>query len=316
MVMSEGLLVLTILALLMAAAGLLLWGYSTRRQARQSVRRHLEERLAPAPAQVSLSELRFGTPALEDDATELPAGLDRLPVPAWAQGAITPSMLYGGLAAMAGLFLLAWLLTDLMRAAALLVLLLLGGTFYVWLRVQKMRKELARQLPGFLDIITRLIVVGNSTQSAFQTAVGSTKQPLRAHMENTMALMRAGFDLDAALLQTARKVRVEEMFLLSAIMGLGVRYGGRSDALLERVSNFIRDREESEEELSAMSAETRLSAWVLGLLPIVVGGAIMLINGDYFVIMWNDPAGRKLLFSALGLQVVGVVLMYRLAKLD
>ncbi len=315
--MAKGLLVLAIIALLMAAAGLLLWDVSTRRQARLKARRHIEAQLAPEPAPaVALGDLRFGAPLPEPEAEEPDSVLERLPVPGWAQGAVTPELLYGGLAVIGVLFVLAWLLTDALRAVGLAVLLLLGGVFVMWLRVQKMRRELVRLLPGFLDILVRLVAVGNSIQSAFQTAVGSTKQPLRAHLDSALAMARAGFDLDQALLQVARKVQVPEMFLLSAIVGLSARYGGRSEALLERVGNFMRDREESEEELSALTAETRLSAWVLGLLPIVVGGALILINGDYFARMWNDPTGRNLVYGAAGLQLAGIVLLYRLAKLD
>jgi len=315
--MTKGLLVLGIVALLMAAAGLLLWDVSTRRQARLKTRRHLEAQLAPEPAPaVALGDLRFGAPPPEPPTQEPDSVFDRLPVPGWAQGAVTPELLYGGLAAIGVLFVLAWLLTDTLRAVGLAVLLLLGGVFVMWLRVQKMRHALVRLLPGFLDVLVRLVAVGNSIQSAFQTAVGSAKQPLRAHLDSAMAMARAGFDLEQALLQVARKVQVPEMYLLSAIVGLSARYGGRSEALLERVGNFMRDREESEEELSALTAETRLSAWVLGLMPIVVGSALILLNGDYFARMWNDPTGRNLVYGAAGLQLAGIVLLYRLAKLD
>jgi tight adherence protein B len=122
-------------------------------------------------------------------------------------------------------------------------------------------------------------------------------------------------DLDRALHQTATNVRVEEMFLLASILGLGVRYGGRADLLLERVANFMRDREQSEHELIAMSAETRLSAWILGLLPLGVGAFLILTNPGFFMGMWNDETGRILIFSSVGLQLLGAVLLYRLAKL-
>ena len=78
----------------------------------------------------------------------------------------------------------------------------------------------------------------------------------------------------------------------------------------------MRDREEAEAELSAMSAETRLSAWVLGLLPVLVGGSIIATNADYFGRMWTDSLGRSLVFSAAGLQLAGALLLYRLARLD
>jgi len=94
-----------------------------------------------------------------------------------------------------------------------------------------------------------------------------------------------------------------------------VRYGGRADLLLERVANFMRDREQAEQELIALSSETRLSAWILGLLPVGVGAFLIFTNPGYFMGMWNDDTGRILIFSAAGLQLTGAVLLYRLARL-
>jgi tight adherence protein B len=93
-----------------------------------------------------------------------------------------------------------------------------------------------------------------------------------------------------------------------------VRYGGRADLLLERVANFMRDREQAEHELIAMSSETRLSAWILGLLPIGVGASLIMSNPGYFIGMWNDSTGRALIFSSAGLQLLGAGLLYRLAR--
>jgi tight adherence protein B len=201
--------------------------------------------------------------------------------------------------------------------AALGVLFLLGlaATFAVWLRLQKFRRKLVTQLPAYIDAMVRLITIGNSTQAAFQLAIATTQAPLRGHLERSAALVRAGMDLDRALHQTATNVRVEEMYLLASILGLGVRYGGRADLLLERVGNFMRDREQAEQELIAMSAETRLSAWILGLLPVGVCVFLILTNPGYFMSMWNDGTGRILVISALSLQLLGAGLLYRLAKL-
>ncbi|MNY83819.1 hypothetical protein D3C86_2268610 [compost metagenome] len=59
----------------------------------------------------------------------------------------------------------------------------------------------------------------------------------------------------------------------------------------------------------------RLSAWILALLPIVVGTMIMLLNQGYFMRMWTDITGQKMIFIAAGLQVCGSLLLYRLARL-
>jgi tight adherence protein B len=212
-------------------------------------------------------------------------------------------------AALVGLFA-GWI-----GALGVLFLLTLLAVFGTWLRLQKFRRKLISQLPGFIDAMVRLITIGNSTQAAFQLAIATTEAPLRGQLERAASLVRVGVDLDRALHQTAANVRVEEMFLLASILGLGVRYGGRADLLLERVGNFMRDREQADQELVAMSAETRLSAWILGLLPLGVGAFLIVTNPGYFMGMWYDGTGRILIFSAAGLQLFGAALLYRLAKL-
>ncbi|RYF40761.1 MAG: secretion system protein [Comamonadaceae bacterium] len=210
---------------------------------------------------------------------------------------------------------LAGLIAGQLAAIAALALLLLAGCFVIWLRVQRFQRRLVQQLPGFLDAMVRLITIGNSTQASFQLAMAGTRHPLQAYLHRAASLVRAGLDLDRALHQTASQVRIEEMYLLASILGLGVRYGGRSDLLLERVSNFMRDREQAEHELVAMSAETRLSAWVLGALPVAVGAFIIMVNPEYFMTMWQDATGRMLVFFAIGLQLLGAGLLYRLTRL-
>lgn len=304
-------------ALLLAAAGVLLWAASVRRQRRQLAQRHLADRIDPvADTPLPSGSLRFGAPP---PPFVLPSSNSRKPtvrLPGWLLGAVEPGALLGGLAATAVSVGLTALFSGAVSALGLFAVLLMGGAFFIWLRVQAMRRQIIRQLPGFLDVIVRLIVMGHSTQAAFQTAAAGTKHPLRGHMEKAMGLVKAGMDIDQALLQVARKVRIEELFLLASILGLGMRYGGRSDVLLERVAQFMRDHEEAEQELVAMSAETRFSAWILGLLPVLVGGAIVTTNGDYFARMWTDPTGQAMVVGAIGLQAFGALLLYRLARLS
>ncbi len=82
---------------------------------------------------------------------------------------------------------------------------------------------------------------------------------------------------------------MRELELVGAVLRLSVKYGGRADVMLDRMSSFMRDLEQAERELVAMSAETRLSSWVLALLPVGIGGFLILSNPKYFASMWFDP---------------------------
>ena len=316
------------MALLLAAAGLLLWQWSGRRQAHAAATRHLVQHTTErASREEPAFDVRRGT-ALPVQAGGDPwastqadlvasrkKGLEAIPLPGWMQGAIAIQSLVIGAVAGLVLVLLALLLGGGIAAAAALVLLLVVSTFVFWLRVQKMRRKLVSQLPGFIDSMVRLITIGNSTHAAFQISIASAKSPLREYMEGAGSLVRAGVDLDQALNQMASSVRIQEMFLLASILGLGVRYGGRADLLLERVAGFMRDREQAEHELSAMSAETRLSAWVLGLLPF--GAALMmhLMNPQFIAVLYTDAGGRKMVGVSLGLLVVGVLCIRKIINI-
>jgi tight adherence protein B len=80
------------------------------------------------------------------------------------------------------------------------------------------------------------------------------------------------------------------------------------------MSDFMRDLEHAQHELKSVTSETRMSSWVLGLLPLLAGGFMMLTNPDFFQPMFHEPLGHKLLLIALSLEAVGAFLLYRLAK--
>jgi len=322
----EGLLVIACVALLMAAAGLMLWQWAKGRQGRQATERHLAQRIQASlvPEVPVLMPLRDAPPAGLTSDPWLETGADTAGLPHKNRlDALLPSWLDGVIKVRTAALVIAFILlisaltgafAGWLAAAAVLFLLALAACFALWLRLQRFRRELVGQLPAYIDAMVRLITIGNSTQAAFQLAIASCQAPLRGYLERAASLVRAGVDLDRALHQTANSVRVEEMYLLASILGLGVRYGGRADLLLERVANFMRDRDQAEHELMAMSAETRMSAWILGLLPLGVGAFLVVMNPTYFVGMWGDSTGRMLIFSSLGLQLVGAALLYRLAR--
>ena len=324
---SVGLLLVLGLGLLGVAGGLLLWLWAQRRTERAQARRQLDRQLdrqqhsqpaqwqaAPVAAEVVPDAVtapvrhRFSAQQLQQ--------LQRvLRLPGWLLGTVRPAH-----AVVVGVLLLGVSAVLVMNrgwgtALSVLAVALPLLTFWVWLRIQKARRRIVQQLPGFLDIMVRLISIGNSTHAAFQMAVVGTKPPLQDHLEYVVTRVRAGMDLDEAMGRIARRTRVEELHLTAAILALSVRYGGRADQLLERVAAFMRDREQAQDELTAMSAETRLSAWVLGLLPVVVGGAIIAINASYFTRMWADPSGQNMILGAVALQLTGAFLLYRLARL-
>lgn len=218
---------------------------------------------------------------------------------------ILPGIVLVGIAATFG---------GVLSAAGTLFLYVVLCHFRLWLKATRRHQKMVRQLPGFLDTMVRLATIGNSLESAFQSAILTTDAPLRDLLDRANLLVQAGMDLEHALLQEARIFRVVELELIAAVIGVALRFGGRADTVLDRMAAFMRDREQAQNELVAMSAETRLSAWILGMMPIGLGLFMIIFNNHMFSIMLEDDTGKKMLTGALALEVIGAFWLYRLAK--
>ena len=204
--------------------------------------------------------------------------------------------------------------TNFVASAFVLVLCVVVLRVWLWHRATRQQRRIVAQLPEFLDGVVRMITIGNSVAAAFQAAAPTVDLPLRDCLERASRMMRAGVELDKALNSLAELYDVEEFMLIASVVRLSVRYGGRADQVLDRMSAFMRDREMAQRELYALSSETRLSAWILGLLPLILGCFIVFSNPQYFVSMWLDATGRHLIYGAAALQLGGIFLLYRLAK--
>ncbi|MDN0077109.1 type II secretion system F family protein [Crenobacter sp. SG2303] len=296
-------------ALLLVALGILLWKHASERAAADLAQRFVDSRLEPVATQaktVGRAPEKMVARAAENwlEIQLNRAGIERRQIFMRTAGAAL------GVFALSGLLLggFVGLGIGVLISGAL-------GAFALWLRIAKRHRQLVRQLPNYLDAIVRLITIGNSVQSAFQSAIANTEPPLRSCLEQVNRLLRSGLEIDKALAQTAQAYGVGELTLLASVMRLSVKYGGRADTVLERMAGFMRDREQAERELVALSAEVRLSAWVLGLLPMLMAFFILATNPHYFATLLNDGSGIKLLVGAFGLQVLGSFLLFRLARL-
>lgn len=189
-----------------------------------------------------------------------------------------------------------------------------GVGLWWYRRVRRLQARLVAQLPDFLEHMVRIAAVGNSLPMAFQGAASHTTTPLRPVLENAQLYTRAGMDMDRALLLAAQAWQAKPLEMLAVVMGTSMRIGGRSDQILQRMADFMRDLEQAQREFNATTSETRMSAWVLGLLPLACGLMMALVDPDFFTPMLTEPLGKKILFCAAALELLGVTLLWRLSR--
>ncbi len=91
--------------------------------------------------------------------------------------------------------------------------------------------------------------------------------------------------------------------------------GGNLAEILDTIGNMVRERLKLFAKIRVLSAEGRMSAWVLGLLPFATAGMIMIVNPGFMKVLWEDPIGLKLVGSALVSMTLGVLWMRKIIRI-
>lgn len=199
---------------------------------------------------------------------------------------------------------------------ALFIPLLVVVFIYLWLqrRASTHIKDILFQLPLFLDQVLRALGTGRSMEGALQLATNESPEPLKTVFQRVLRENQLGKDLGLAIQETADLYRLHELYLVSLAIRVNRSYGSSVRELITNIIKMIHDREAARRELKTMTGETRVTAWVLGLLPLLIAGYIMMMNPGYMMTMWEDSSGRFMLVMAVFFQMIGAFALWRMIK--
>ncbi|ADH85475.1 type II secretion system F family protein [Desulfurivibrio alkaliphilus] len=187
-----------------------------------------------------------------------------------------------------------------------------GGLLYY--RSQRRRRLMVAQIPTFIDQLLRAVAAGHTLDAALLTATADSRLPLGEVLEQVTREIKLGGEIDTALSEAIRLYDLEELRLLALAIRVNRRYGSSIQELLRSLVTLIQQEETSRQEFRALTGESRLTAWVLGLMPLLLVGFLLLTNPEYPAHLWHDPAGRTILLIALLLQSGGVLALWRLTR--
>ena len=210
--------------------------------------------------------------------------------------------------------LLGWLLADGFGLIAMIIGPPLFLRVYISWRYQRRVQRMVEQLPQLLDHSVRSLKSGRTLADAVLVGVESVEDPLKDAMGRVQRNVRMGVSLPDSVSDFAEFYEQDEFRLFALGLKVNHRYGGNASELLENLIKMIREREQGARQLRAMTGETRMTAYVLGGLPILIVGYFIMVNPDYLMTMWNDSTGRIMLFSALAMDICGTLLMWRMLR--
>jgi tight adherence protein B len=157
---------------------------------------------------------------------------------------------------------------------------------------------------------------GRSIQQALQGLASETSDPLGSELARAVAEMRLGRLVEDALGDMAVRMSSEDARFVANAVGMQRQIGGNLAEVLGTVAETMVARDRLRGEVRALTAEGRMSAVVLGILPLALGGLMYVLNPDYISVLFHEPLGRSLLAAAAGLALAGFFWMKKTMEVD
>jgi len=183
---------------------------------------------------------------------------------------------------------------------------LLAGLLVRWYRNRRKRTILS-QLPSFLDLLAGHVRAGHSLSESLAETVPLLPAGIREEMAWVLQQNRLGTPLAEALAHWEARIRSDEISLLVRPLRAAIPGGGNIVDLLERTRDILRLRMRTTEKLRSATAQARLQAMVLTLLPPAFAVAISKVDPGFFPSLLGTPQGKTIMAVSIVLQVMGWV---------
>jgi tight adherence protein B len=188
--------------------------------------------------------------------------------------------------------------------------------FIVSRKVTKMRKAFEEQLADNLDVLAGAMRTGHSTMGALSVMVDSAIEPTKSEFRRVLQDEQLGVPLDDALMVLARRMESYDAEQIALVMRLQREAGGNTAEVLDRVAEVIRGRMELRRLVEVLTAQAKISRWILTGLPIFVLLALVFTGGDYLQPMFDSLIGKIALVMGAIMVMIGSFWIKQISKLD
>jgi tight adherence protein B len=186
--------------------------------------------------------------------------------------------------------------------------------FLVYKRQQRMKK-FSKHFPDALDMMARAIRAGYALAGGIQLVGEEMPDPVGEELRRVFEEIRLGLEPSDALEKLGQRIPTDDVRFFCTAIRIQRTAGGNLAETLERLSEVIRERFKLLSHAHAIAAQQRWGAIFVGSSPLSLAILLRLLNPNYFDEAIKHPAGQTMLLVGLALEVVGFVMIWRIAKI-
>ncbi len=186
----------------------------------------------------------------------------------------------------------------------------------VWSARRDRLMKFEEQLPDAIDSMKRALKAGHPFSAALKLVAEDMEDPIAREFELTFADVNYGNDLRRAMLGLLQRIPSLTVMALVTSVLVQKETGGNLAEILDQISKVIRARFRFQRRVQTLSAEGRLSAWILAMVPLVLFAAITLTSPDYLPVLLEDPIGQKLIIGGAIMAVIGIAWVRKIINIQ
>jgi tight adherence protein B len=185
--------------------------------------------------------------------------------------------------------------------------------------VNRRKKRLAAfegQLPNAVDLMGRALRAGHPLSSGLRMVADESQDPLAVEFRQVFEEQRFGMPFEESLVALAERVPLVDVRILVTAILVQREVGGNLAEILDKIAYVVRERFTLRRQLRVITAEGRMSMWVLMSLPVGVGGILYLMNPAYVLTLFQDPIGHVMLYAAVVMGFLGFLWIRRIVDIE
>lgn len=202
----------------------------------------------------------------------------------------------------------------------IVVLAAIGGyaapALFVALRKARRREAINGQLVELLEMVSNSLRSGFAFVQAVEMAAKQLAPPMKDELEAFLSDTSLGSSTEDALREFALRSGSVDVELMVTTILVQRSTGGNLSEVLDNVAATIRERERLQGDIRALTAQQRLTGLILSVYPILLGSLFFVISPDLMSVLWEEEGGRVLLVIAGTLQLLGIITIRRILKLE
>jgi tight adherence protein B len=207
-------------------------------------------------------------------------------------------------------------LMNLLAAALGLALALIVPAFVLRFLAKWRTKKFEAQLPDVLSLVASSLSTGFSLLQALDAVAKDAAEPAAKEFSRALAETRIGSDIGDSLDRVAERTGSVNMRWTTMAIKIQREVGGNLAETLRTTAKTLREREELRRHVRALSAEGRLSAYILIALPIGLFLYMSKTNHDYLALLWTRPLGLVMLAGGVVSLAIGVFWMRKVVDVQ